>query len=81
LTAVEERERVCTSNPACLLRLYYPCFNESACDGNCSDTCDGTWNVISTASCSSFCGEGTRSLKYNCRVGGEFYFFRSNQRN
>ena len=65
-SAIEQRERVCSSNSNCLLRLSYPCYNESACADGCAGTCTDTWIRIGRGLCSVFCDGGTRTVQYAC---------------
>ena len=67
LSAIEERERVCLSNSNCLLRLYYPCYDTSACADDCLGTCTGGWLQTGMSSCDAFCDGGKRALTYTCR--------------
>ena len=66
-SAIEQRERVCSSNSDCLLRLFYPCYNESACANRCTGNCTGTWIQTGMGSCSVYCDGGTRTVQYTCR--------------
>jgi len=66
MSAVEERERVCINNSACLLRLHYPCFNKFACASNCTGTCTGTWKLTKSTLCNATCAGATREVEYIC---------------
>ena len=71
-SAIEERERVCSSNPNCLLLLSYLCFNESACVDGCSGTCPGKWIPTENGLCSArYCDGGTRTVKFTCKDQGK----------
>ena len=65
-SAMEERERVCSSNPNCLLRLYYPCYNKSSCADGCTETCTGEWVRGGEIICPVFCDGGTGTVQYTC---------------
>ena len=66
-SAIEERERVCSSDSDCLLRLTYPCYNKSACADNCTGTCNGKWVRSGEVICPVFCDGGIGTVYYSCR--------------
>ena len=77
--AIEERERVCSSNSSCLLRLYYPCYNKSACADSCTGICTGEWIRTGMGQCPVFCDGGNRTVQYTCRDQSKkmFVFFQA----
>ena len=69
--AIEVRERVCSSNSSCLLRLSFPCYNKSACADRCIGTCTGEWFQTKMRVCPVFCDGGKRAVEYMCKNQSE----------
>ena len=66
-SAIEDRERVCSSNSNCLLLLSYPCFDKSICADGCTGNCSGEWVPSGKVLCPVFCDGGTGTVQYSCR--------------
>ena len=73
--AIKLSDRLCSSNSSCILRLFYPCYNKSACaNSSCTGTCTGEWVRARMGQCPVFCDGGNRTVQYECRDQSKKFF-------